>query len=54
MLSIAEKSIRGRICHAIYWLLRAYNKYIKDYYRNKELSYLQYWDVNILYGFVLP
>ena len=25
---------------------KANNKYMKDYDKNKELSYLQYWDVN--------
>ena len=28
-------------------------KYIKDYDKNKESSYLQYWDVNTLYGWVM-
>ena len=26
------------------------SKYIKDYGKNKESSYIQYWDVNNLYG----
>ena len=28
-------------------------KYIKDYDKNKEPSYLQYWDLNTLYGWVM-
>ena len=41
-----EKSARGRICHCIYGYVKANNKYMKDYDKNKESSYLQYWDVN--------
>ena len=33
--------------------MKANNKYLKDYDRNKELSYLQYWDINHLYGWVM-
>ena len=50
MLSIPEKGIRGRICHSIYRYAKANNKYMKDYDKNKELSYFQYWNVNNLYG----
>ena len=45
-----EKGIRGRICHSIYWYVKANNKYMKDCDKNKESSYIQYWDVNNLYG----
>ena len=48
MLLMEEKSIRGGICHSIYWYEKANNKYMKDYDKNKELSYLKYWDVNDL------
>ena len=54
MLLTVEKGIRGGICHAIYGYARANNKYVKVYHKNKEFSYLQYWDVNNLYGWVMP
>ena len=41
---MVEKGIRGRILS----ICKANNKYMKDYDKNKELSYLQYWDVNKL------
>ena len=41
------------ICHSIQVYANANNKYIKDYDKNKELSYIQYWNVNNLYGVAL-
>ena len=49
MLLLAEKGIRGAICHSIYRYEKANNKYMKYYDKNKESLYLQYWDVNNLY-----
>ena len=53
MLLMVEKDIRGGICHSIYRYAKANNKYMRDYGRNEELSYLQYWDVNNLYGLAM-
>ena len=53
MLWIVEKGRRGRICHSIYRYAKANGKYMKYHDKNKELSYLQYWDVNNLYGWAM-
>ena len=54
MLLVVEKRIRGGICHSIYrYAAKANNKYMKDYDKNKESSYIQYWDVNNLYGWAM-
>ena len=49
VLSVVGKAIRGGICHSINRYAKANNKYIKDYHKNKEWSYLKYWDANNLY-----
>ena len=53
MLLMVEKGIRGRICHSIYRYAKATSKSIKGYDKHKESSYLQYWDVNNLYGWAM-
>ena len=50
MLLIVEKGIRGGICNTIHQYAKANDKYMKDYDKDKESSYLKYWDVNILSG----
>ena len=52
MLLMVVKGSRGGICHSIYRCTKANNKYMKDYYKNKESPYLQYWGVNNLYGWL--
>ena len=53
MFLMLEKSIRGSICHSIYRYAKANNKYMKDYNKNKETSYIQYLDVNNIYGSII-
>ena len=50
MLLMIKEGIRGGICHAIQRYAKANNKYLKDYDRKKESSYIQYLDANNLYG----
>ena len=50
MLLMVEKDIGGGICPSFYRYAKANSKYMKDYHKNKESSYPQYWDVNNLYG----
>ena len=45
-----EKRIRGGIFHTIHRYVEASNKYMKDYDKNKESSYLMYLDANNLHG----
>ena len=35
-----EKGIRGGICLCVYWYTKTNNKYMKDYDKNKESSYI--------------
>ena len=53
MLLVVEKGIRGVICHSIYPQAKANNNCMKDQEKQKESSYIQYWDVNTLYGWAM-
>ena len=53
MLLMVEKGIHGVICNSIYWYAKVNNKYMKYYDKNKESLYIQYWDVNNLYGWAM-
>ena len=48
MLLMVEKRIVGGMHHSINKYAKANNKYIKN--KNKESSYLKYWDANNLNG----
>ena len=41
--------MRGGICHAIHQYGKANSKYLKDYTKDKEPSYLMYCGANSLY-----
>ena len=53
MLLTVKKAIRREICHAIHRYAKVSNKYMKDYFKNKESSSLKYWDLNNLYGWAI-
>ena len=56
MLSMVEKEIKGikgGIYHAIHIYAEANYKYMKNYDKSKESSYIQYLDVNNPYGWAM-
>ena len=53
MLLMVEKEIRGGLCHVIYRYAKANNKYMKNYNKDKQESFLQYLDANNLYGWAM-
>ena len=50
---MVEEGIRGGICHALHRHAKSNNKYMKNYDKNKESSYIQYLDANNLYGWAM-
>ena len=53
MLLVVEKGIRGRICQAIHRYATANNKYLNNYNKSIESSYLMHLDANNLYGWAM-
>ena len=42
MLLMVEKGITGGLCHSITRYSKANNKYMKNYHKKEESSYLKY------------
>ena len=53
MLLVAEKGIRGGLCQAIHRYAKANNKYINNYGKDIESSYLMYLESKKLYGWAM-
>ena len=53
MLLMVEGGIRSGIYHTIHRHAKANNKYMKNYNKNEESSYIQYLDANNLYGWAM-
>ena len=53
MLLMVEKGIRGGICQATHRYAKANNKYMKNYDKINESSYMEYLDANNLYGWAM-
>ena len=53
LLLMVEKCIRRAIWRDIHQYATANNKFMTDCYKNKESSYLNYWDVNDSEGWIM-
>ena len=53
MLLMVKKVIRGGMRQSTHRYAKAKNKYMKNYYKNIESSYLTYLDANNLYGWAM-
>ena len=53
MLLMVEKGIRRGVCNSFHWYTKANNKYTKNYDIRKESSYINYLEVNNLYGWAM-
>ena len=48
-----EKGMRGGISYIAKRYCKANNKYVKGYDKNKDSTFIMYWDVNNLYGWAM-
>ena len=48
-----EEGIRGGICNKVHSYAETNNKYMKNYDKNKESSFLMYVHANNLYGWAM-
>ena len=48
-----EKGMRGGISYIAKRYCKANNKHVKGYDKNKDSTFIMYWDVNNLYGWVM-
>ena len=53
MLLMVEEGIRGGMCQSVHRYANANNKYMKNYDKSIESSYLTYLDANNLYGWTM-
>ena len=52
-LLMVEERIRGGICQVPQRYSKTNNKYMKDFDKNRESAYIQYFDANNLYGWAM-
>ena len=53
MLLMVEEGKRGGICHAMHRYAKGNNKYMKDYNKDEEVSFLEYLNANNLYDWAM-